>query len=156
MNLQQISVDNINQKSFELKEFCDAKKQKVKRLLLKYGQLKPIIVCAKNERYKLISGKTVLECAKELNFKTVWCLVIEPKNKDEEIDISYNMAQSARDINVLVLADEIQKLNDKTDEQIANDLGIKPLEVYVLKTLLKVEANFQLKRDTTQQQITFE
>lgn len=151
--MTEIDINLIKDKTYDIKESCPKKTAMVRRSLLKYGQLKPVIVFKdKDDMFQLITGSTLLAQMRELEYKTVWALDIGERTLLQQVDICNSLDQSVRDVHVLKFANLIdEKMTGHADEGIAIELGIGLMQVKVLRDILKLKWNYEQQKDNTQQ-----
>lgn len=157
MNVTKVDINTLVDKPFDIKEECPFKFKKVKDSIIKYGQLKPVIVYEDDMFFRVVSGSGTFRAMKEVGGDAIWINVIDKPTVLERIDISNLLGESVRDIDTLKFATLISDLSqDYNDEQIATKLNVQLMQVKVLKDLLNLKFTYEAKKDNSQQAFTFE
>jgi hypothetical protein len=83
--MELIKIDNIAITTDTYKEHSDfLMASKLKKSLIKYGQLKNIVVHReKKDEYTLVEGSAILATMKELGHQKIWCKVITESEYEE-------------------------------------------------------------------------
>ena len=81
--IEQVKPWDKNPREVQGKDFA-----RLKRQIKKFGVYKPLIVYAENGGYIALGGNMRIRALKELGQKEVWVSEVEPKSKQERIEIS--------------------------------------------------------------------
>lgn len=128
LNLDQLKIDSYNPRK-DLKP-GDSEYIKIKNSLETFGLVQPFVI---NQNYELISGHQRFSICKELNYKTVDCVLLEiDKMKEKALNIALNKISGLWDLDKLSdLIDELQQ------SEFDFDFGFDDFEVESLQKELE-------------------
>jgi hypothetical protein len=83
-NVEYLKISQIKTFENELKETDNLLLEKMKKSIVKYGQLKNIVVCNKeNETYQCIEGSKIVKCMKDLGYSEIAVVNVGNVNENE-------------------------------------------------------------------------
>ena len=83
-NVEYLKISQIETFENELKETDNLLLEKMKKSIVKYGQLKNIVVCNKeNETYQCIEGSKIVKCMKDLGYSEIAVVNVGNVNENE-------------------------------------------------------------------------
>lgn len=146
--MKNVNIELIKTKSNNFKQYDFRTEQVIMDSISKYGQLKPLIVQAKDEKdiYELVEGRLLLKCMKEAGFNDVYIIEVDPNLNELELFDLLLKLDKQQEVNILTVSQKISDLlEDYTIEEITLNTNLKFDQVQRYKQITDIKYRLKAK-----------
>lgn len=110
MGLKKLNIEEITESNHQTKDDNLYYLQKLEANIRKNGQLQTIVVQKKKDKYKVVDGHMVFQALKNLDFKEVYCFVVDEDTNADLLSIEMNISF---DMDFVRMAKKLKRLLEK-------------------------------------------